>query len=58
MFNWTEKIRGHDFDINNFGFDANAKLLEIFENNEVKTHHGKFTIQQPPHSVRMIQIKK
>lgn len=57
VFNWTEHTRKHSFDVAQFGFPPHVKLVDILDDGKnIKHENGKFDLEQPAHSVKMIKI--
>lgn len=59
IFNWTKKPREHTIDLSKIGLQANGKyvVLQVFNKKTVPIRSPEvLTIQQPPHSVRMLKI--
>ena len=59
IFNWTKKQRDHTIDLGQLGLPASGKytVLQVFSKKAMPMPStGVLTIQQPPHSVRMLKI--
>jgi len=58
IFNWTDKPRGHTFLLTNFGLkDGDERIRDAFTDAPVPVSAGTLTVEQPPHSVRVLMLE-
>ena len=58
VFNWTEGPRSHALELSNLGLNANGSysVTDVLRGGVVPIQNGAISINQPPHSVRVLKI--
>lgn len=58
VFNWTETVRNHTFELESLGLKRNDSYTasDVLRDSVVPIENGRLAFAQPPHSVRMIKL--